>query len=94
MLILPKEFITRYLKAEKQILSYQLPRVDYIRLCSNAGLTKNRVPVVHTVEKGEFFHKIALHYNCTIENLKAWNDMQSTSLYPGQKLTIWIEQNP
>jgi membrane-bound lytic murein transglycosylase D len=93
-LVLPAGLIVPYIKAEQQILSYQIPPINYHVLCMNAGVTKNRIPVTHTVEKGEFFHKIAMHYNCTIENLKAWNGMQSTSLYPGQKLTIWIEQEP
>jgi membrane-bound lytic murein transglycosylase D len=59
-------------------------------IVANAGSTLNRIKIVHVVEKGEYFHKIAIKYNCTLENIKAWNNLKTLFLYPGQLLDIWI----
>lgn len=92
ILILPRELIPVYLRNEKKILTTSVPRTDYNTLLSEAGSTLNRNRVVHVVQRGEFCHKIAINYNCTIENIKAWNNLNSTTLYPGQTLNIWVHQ--
>ena len=66
--------------------------MDYNVLVKNAGSTENKIRIVHVVEKGDYFHKIALKYGCTIENIKAWNHLDSLSLVPGQKLDIWVHK--
>jgi membrane-bound lytic murein transglycosylase D len=90
-LILPKSALPDYLSFERKIIEYKVPdQQNYTSLVENAGSTINRTKIVHVVEKGEYFHKIAVKYNCTIENIKAWNNLNSLSLYPGQVLDIWI----
>jgi LysM repeat protein len=34
---------------------------------------------------------IAKNYNTTISKIKSWNSMKSSTIYPGQKLTIYFE---
>ncbi len=46
--------------------------------------------ITHVVKKGEFFHKIAMRYNCTADNIKTWNSIDSNAIHPGQALKIWI----
>lgn len=93
VLVLPSDKIVTYLNNEVNILgSYSKP-VDYNMLVKNAGCTDDKVRIIYTVEKGDFFHKIALKYGCTIENIKAWNNIDSMSIVPGQKLTIWVDKN-
>jgi membrane-bound lytic murein transglycosylase D len=90
-LVLPKSSISDFLCFEKQIVEFKVPdQPDYNALVQNAGSTLNRIKIVHVVEKGEYFHKIAIKYNCTIENIKAWNNLNTLSLFPGQVLDIWI----
>ena len=46
--------------------------------------------------KKKYAHLFDQEYcNCPIcsKNLKAWNNMQTSMLYPGQKLDIWIKQD-
>jgi membrane-bound lytic murein transglycosylase D len=93
VLILPEEKIPVYLQNEVNILGYYSQPLNYTVLVKNAGNTENKIRIVHIVEKGDYFHKIALKYGCTIENIKAWNKLDSTSLVPGQKLTIWVDKN-
>jgi membrane-bound lytic murein transglycosylase D len=90
-LVLPKASISGFISYERQIGEYKIPvQPNYTSLVENAGSTLNRIKIVHVVEKGEYFHKIALKYNCTLENIKAWNNLNSLSLIPGQVLDIWI----
>jgi membrane-bound lytic murein transglycosylase D len=93
LLILPKEKVDVYLKNESRILGDADDIDDYNSLVSNAGSTENKIKIIHVVRKGEFFHKIALKYNCTLENIKAWNNITDNFLYPGQELIIWIDSD-
>jgi membrane-bound lytic murein transglycosylase D len=93
VLILPEDKIPVYLQNEGNILGYYSEPVNYNVLVKNAGSTENKIRIVHVVEKGDYFHKIALKYGCTIENIKAWNKLDSLSLVPGQKLAIWVDEN-
>jgi len=45
--------------------------------------------VLYTVQKGEGLFKIANHHHVTIENLKEWNGLSSSSVKVGQQLVIW-----
>lgn len=90
LLVLPKDRVLEYLKAEKDILSYKFPAKSYTTMLANAGDVSNRTRIYHTVQPGEYFHKIAIQYNCTIENIKAWNGLSSMVLHPDQVLEIWI----
>jgi membrane-bound lytic murein transglycosylase D len=93
VLILPKDKIEDYLKYENKIISFILPKKDYISQLAHAGSTNCRKRIIHVVSRGEYFHKIALNYNCTIENLKAWNNIDGMTLYPGQILEIWVRND-
>ena len=93
VLILPSDKIKEYLEKEDQILGYSVVRKDYNTLLAHAGDTDNMVPIVHIVQKGEYFHKIAVNYNCTVENIKAWNNLNSMELHPGQELIIWVKED-
>lgn len=53
------------------------------------GDTTDRVIKEHIVEPGEFFHEIAMKYQCRIEDLMHWNDLEDKFLHAGQVLTVW-----
>ena len=42
----------------------------------------------HTVKRGETLSSIARKYNCTVKDLKKWNNMKSDKVNAGQKLKI------
>lgn len=92
ILVLPADVIEAYLTRETDILGYKTEKLTYHTLLANAGSTINRRQLTHTVQPGEFCHKIAISYDCTIENLRAWNDLESLTLYPGQELQIWVDE--
>ncbi|HNC97563.1 MAG TPA: LysM peptidoglycan-binding domain-containing protein [Myxococcota bacterium] len=58
---------------------------------SSAGTTSSSSSSgssTYTVRKGDTLGAIADRYNCTVEQLKAWNKLSSSTIYPGQKLKI------
>lgn len=90
VLVLPAEKAQLYIRYEVNILGYSAPVNDYNLMVRNAASTEGRIKVVHEVKPGEFTHRIAMKYNCTLENIKAWNNMPSYDVAPGQKLVIWV----
>lgn len=42
----------------------------------------------HYVKSGENLAMIAQQHGCSVENIKAWNDLSNNTIYPKQKLKI------
>ncbi len=92
VLMLPSDKILIYLQKETQILGYSTAPDDYNHMVANAGNTQGRKSVVHIVQAGESTHKIAMNYHVTLENIKAWNHLDTSELKVGQRLVIWVEE--
>ncbi|EAG9324091.1 1,4-beta-N-acetylmuramoylhydrolase [Listeria monocytogenes] len=54
----------------------------------NTGTSTNANAKVYTVVKGDSLWRIANNNKVTIANLKAWNNLKSDFIYPGQKLKV------
>jgi membrane-bound lytic murein transglycosylase D len=91
-LVLPSNKILTFLKIENQIYSRTNDTSDYLDVLSAAGDTNGLKKIAYTVLKGDFLHKIAMEYGCTLENLRAWNSLQNDNLSEGQKLLIWLPE--
>jgi membrane-bound lytic murein transglycosylase D len=91
LLVLPADKTSLYLKNEVNILGYTQPPADYNQLVASAGNTDGKTKIIHVVQAGEFTHKIAMMYNVTLENIRAWNHMAGNEVNVGQRLIIWIE---
>ncbi|MBN2349134.1 MAG: transglycosylase SLT domain-containing protein [Bacteroidales bacterium] len=92
VLVLPKEKIYLFLKNETGIITCS----DYNHRAAiqsgDLASIEEKIKLIHIVEKGEFFHKIAMYYECTAGDIKTWNNLSGNFLYPGQKLEIWIQK--
>lgn len=90
-LILPKGKVASFLKHEKQIFESK-PVVNTLRdSVDEDPQDQGKKKLVHIVKKGEYFHKIAMKYNCTIEQIRRWNELPDNNLQVGQKLDIWVD---
>lgn len=88
-LVLPKKMIPDFIRHERKILNAEITSINTDMTQSNS----QKVCITHVVQPGEFFHKLALRYNCSVEHIKSWNNIDTNALYPGQELKIWIEKN-
>ncbi len=88
-IFLPRKYIADFVKQEPVL--YGTSRNN-----KNKESIEDSVKIVHIVQKGEYFHKIALTYLCTIDQIVRWNNLPSKNLHPGQKLIIYKpkEENP
>ena len=88
-LILPKKKVLSYLKKEEKMYN---GRNTTERGTLHASKAKeNGEKIIHRVKKGEYFHKIAMKYNCTIEEIRKWNNLNSNNLQVGQKLVVYVD---
>jgi membrane-bound lytic murein transglycosylase D len=81
-IFLPKKYIDDFVKKENLLYGKTLPEKNNINL-------SDREKTNHIVAKGEYFHKIAIQYQCTVEDIMRWNKLKTKDLYPGQILTVW-----
>ncbi|MGD2035510.1 MAG: transglycosylase SLT domain-containing protein [Bacteroidales bacterium] len=93
ILVLPKNKIDDFIRQENRIIGFHVPQTSYKTLLASAGQTNNREKIIHVVDHGEYFHKIAINYHCTVEDIKVWNNLEDLDLIPGQALEIWIEDH-
>ena len=56
---------------------------------TSAPAERPRAPrTVHTVQRGEYLLMIARQYGVTIGQLREWNNLDGTTVHPGQKLSV------
>lgn len=91
-LVIPTALVPAFIASVSKIYGNKIESDDYHSIKEKGARTEGKKLIFHVVEKGEFFHLIAMKYGCTIENIKTWNQLESNFLYPGQKLKIWVER--
>ena len=47
----------------------------------------------HIVRSGENLGMLAEKYKCTVTDLKEWNNLRSSVIYPNQKLIVYKPEN-
>ncbi|MCK7533004.1 MAG: LysM peptidoglycan-binding domain-containing protein [Marinilabiliales bacterium] len=90
VVVLPKNKIKAFIKNETAILDETKKTQKIIDVVANDGSIAGKVKIIHEVAKGEYFHKIAIKYGCTIDDIRAWNSLPSNDLNVGQKLDVWV----
>ncbi len=92
-LTIPANKVPEFLLLQDDVYATALPEPGYLQHVEKMNSAENKIKMEHVVAKGEFFHLIAMKYQCSIENIKAWNNLEDHSLHPGQKLIIWVEKD-
>lgn len=92
-LTLPSDKIDDFIKYETAIYGFNKPQPSYTTPVIPNNAISSKTKIIHDVQKGEYFHKIAMNYNCTIEEILKWNNLSSYNLNEGQKLTIWVNSS-
>lgn len=84
---LPLEKIGLFLDLEDSIYNYE-NTLDSLNM-SFVALEKKKK---HQVKPGETMAQIAANYDVTVQDIKGWNGMRSSTVYPGQYLTIMLTE--
>jgi membrane-bound lytic murein transglycosylase D len=88
---IPASKVDISLRKEQEMYEKTLVKPDFHDVLANAGSTNNRVKVIHIVEAGDYLHKIAIKYACTIDDINFWNPNLKSDLEIGQSITLWVD---
>lgn len=88
-LCLPSDKIGTFIANEGSIYNYLKTDSSVAR----ANLASQEILKIHTVRKGERIGDIAKRYNCSVTEIKSWNNLKSTSIRKGQQLNIYVQIN-
>jgi len=85
---LPKNYIGDFINNEAALYAYKTKKgTEKEKLV--AEIKKAQERTVHVVRRGENLGLIAKRYHVYISQIKAWNNMRKTTIYPGQKLVVY-----
>lgn len=97
---LPVSYIKNWIAFEDSIyrldsLIYSLPSFDDLSESNNDNsFSRPEGKTIHTVKSGESLSVIARKYGTSVSKLMDWNNLQSTNLKVGQKITIYGKNTP
>jgi membrane-bound lytic murein transglycosylase D len=89
---IPESKIEEFIQKEAVMYEKTKDKADYHDVTANAGNNKNKIMVIHSVLAGDYLHKIAVKYNCTVDDIMVWNTGLSGDLAIGQPINIWVDK--
>ena len=90
---LPEKYINSFIDNEKELYTFKTKKgIDREKLEEEMKKVSDRS--VHIVKSGESLGSIAKKYRISINQLKTWNNLKSTTIYPGQKLIVYSSGAP
>ena len=88
----PAEKVAVFIEKEKDIYERTIENPNYHNILAGSGSIEGKLMVTHTVQSGDYLHKIAIKYGCTIDDINVWNPNLSDELNVGQPVTIWVDK--
>ena len=90
---LRNEYINSFIDNEEKLYDFKTKKgIDREKLEEEMKKVSDRS--VHIVKSGESLGSIAKKYRISVNQLKTWNDLKSTTIYPGQKLIVYSSGAP
>lgn len=90
---IPMDFIGPFLNNEQELYAYKTKKgIEKEKLLSQIKDVSEQS--VHRVRSGENLGLIAKRYRVSVSQLKAWNNLRSNTIYPGQRLTVYSSGTP
>jgi len=86
-LVLPRKKAIAFLEAENQIIATRENTKMIL-----PELLPDMMTVQYTVQPGDFLHRIAVRYKCTVDDICRWNNLADRNLSAGMKLVIWTKK--
>jgi membrane-bound lytic murein transglycosylase D len=90
---LPEQYIDSFIVHEKEVYEFKTKKgIDRAKLEEEMKKVSDRS--VHIVKSGESLGSIANKYRISVNQLKTWNKLKSTTIHPGQKLIVYSSGAP
>lgn len=90
---LPEQYINSFIDNEKELYAFKTKKgIDREKLEEEMKKVSDRS--VHIVKSGENLGSIARKYRISVNQLKKWNNLKGTTIYPGQKLIVYSSGAP
>jgi membrane-bound lytic murein transglycosylase D len=93
ILRIPSQYVGAFLDNEKELYAY-VTRKGVKQQTLIEEVKKVSEQRVHTVKSGENLGAIAKKYGVTVKQLQTWNNLKSTNLKIGQRLSIYTSGGP
>jgi membrane-bound lytic murein transglycosylase D len=85
---LPREYVGKFIDNESEIYNYKTKSgIEKEKLI--AEIKKAQERQIHIVRSGENLGLIAKRYRVYVSQLKRWNNLRGTTIYPGQRLVVY-----
>jgi len=92
VLRLPRTSMSEFVSNEKEIYNFKTKNgIEREKLLAQIEQAKKRD--IHIVRSGQTLGHIARDYHTSVSNLKAWNNLRGSTIYPGQKLIVYADPN-
>jgi membrane-bound lytic murein transglycosylase D len=88
-LCLPQAMLGTFLMNEDSLYAFQKQAEQKEQERAGSIVEPKGEEVVHSVRSGEVLGVIAQRYRCNVSEIREWNNLRSSRIYPGQKLTIY-----
>lgn len=85
---LPKEYVGDFINNEQELYAY-VTTSGTEKKKLQAEIKKAQERTIHIVRSGENLGLIARKYHVYVSQIKAWNNMRSSTIYPGQRLVVY-----
>ena len=91
-LTLPKKHIIDFINNEKKLYAYKTEeqRKYEEKLINSLAWKHGANKGIHIVKSGESLHIIAGKYQCSVSDLKTWNNLTRNMIHPGQELVVYM----
>jgi membrane-bound lytic murein transglycosylase D len=90
-LVLPVQQMGLFVDNEDSLYAYAA--ADFEKNKSAVPAHVNEERTTHRVKSGESLGLIANRYGVSVSSIKRWNNLRSTTIHPGQRLTIYSKNS-
>jgi len=88
----PSNKTESFIKKEQIIYNAKVDKPSYQDILTSSGSTDGKIKVQYKVKAGDYLHKIAIAYSCTVDDLLVWNPSADENLSTGELLSIWVDK--
>ena len=87
-LVLPRKKALEFIKTEDQVFVARNNVNNNLLPEQQPGMTS----IQYIVQPGDFLHRIAMQFGCTVDDIMRWNNLTDRNLAIGMRLMLWVRE--